>query len=215
MLLSGGIDSPVAAKLMLKKGFHVDFVTFISPPFTSIEAKNKTIELAKKITLNNKLCNSRLFIISYTNLQNEIEHISDKSYKINLMRRSFFRIANKICSYLKTKSITTGESLGQVASQTFESVLTISQVIPSNILIFRPLLCFDKEEIINLAKTYNTYNISILPFADSCSIFAPKNPVTSPILDQSLILENEIPLLFELENFVCKKENMEIINLCK
>ena len=100
-LISGGIDSPVAAKLMLKKGFHLDFITFISPPYTSKEAKQKTIKLAKLITLNNKLCNSKLYIVNFTQLQNEISHISNQSYKINLMRRSFFRIASHLCKYLK------------------------------------------------------------------------------------------------------------------
>lgn len=213
VLLSGGIDSPVASKLMLKKGFNLDFVTFISPPFTSIEAKNKTIELAKQITLNNKLCNSRLFIIHYTNLQNEISHISDPSYKINLMRRSFFRIAGKLCNYLKIPSITTGESLGQVASQTIESMKTISVALNQNILLFRPLLCFDKEEIISLAKKYGTYEISIKPYPDSCAVFAPENPITHPFLDKAIALESELSLLKDLEEVACLKENMEIIKL--
>lgn len=213
VLLSGGIDSPVAAKLMLKKGFNLDFVTFISPPYTSEQAKNKTIELAKKITLNNRLCNSKLFIIHYTNLQNEISHISDQSYKINLMRRSFFRIANKLCNYLRISSITTGESLGQVASQTVESMKTISVALSPKILLFRPLLCFDKEEIITLAKKYKTYDISIQPFPDSCSVFAPNNPVTNPQIPKALELEKELDLLSDLENIACDKDNMEIVKL--
>lgn len=214
-LISGGIDSPVAAKLMLKKGFHLDFITFISPPYTSKEAKQKTIKLAKLITLNNKLCNSKLYIVNFTQLQNEISHISNQSYKINLMRRSFFRIASHLCKYLKIWSITTGESLGQVASQTFYSMQTISNVLNPLLLIFRPLLCFDKLEIIKLATFYQTYPISIEPYPDSCSLFAPENPVTEPNVATALALEAEIPLLTGLEENASLKENIEVINLCE
>ena len=214
-LISGGIDSPVAAKLMLKKGFHLDFVTFISPPYTSEEAKQKTIKLAKLITLNNKLCNSKLYIVNFTQLQNEISHISNQSYKINLMRRSFFRIASHLCKYLKIWSITTGESLGQVASQTFYSMQTISNVLNPLLLIFRPLLCFDKLEIIKLATFYQTYPISIEPYPDSCSLFAPANPVTNPNVSTALALEAEIPLLTGLEENASLKENIEVVNLCE
>ena len=212
VLISGGIDSPVAANLMLKKGFHIDFITFISPPYTSIEAKNKTIKLARKITMNGKLCKSRLFIINYSNIQNEISHLELTSYRINLMRRSFFRISEHLVKYLRYKSITTGESLGQVASQTLNSMYSISEVLHDT-LVFRPLLTYDKNEIINLAKYYDTYEISILPYLDSCSIFAPNNPVTKPNVITAKELEDKLPLLLTLEDEAVKKQNMEIIKL--
>ena len=212
VLISGGIDSPVAANLMLKKGFHVDFITFISPPYTSTEAKNKTIKLARKITMNGKLCRSRLFIVNYSNIQNEISHLDLTSYRINLMRRSFFRISEHLSRYLRSKSITTGESLGQVASQTLDSMYSISEVL-NHTLIFRPLLTYDKNQIIEFAKYYQTYETSILPYLDSCSIFAPKNPVTSPNVYTARELEAKIPLLFALEAAAIKKENMEIVKL--
>ncbi|MBR4485798.1 tRNA 4-thiouridine(8) synthase ThiI [bacterium] len=212
VLISGGIDSPVAANLILKKGFHVDFITFISPPYTSIEAKNKTIKLARKITMNGKLCRSRLFIVNYSNIQNEISHLNLTSYRINLMRRSFFRISEHLCKYLRCKSITTGESLGQVASQTLDSMYSISEVL-NHTLVFRPLLTYDKNQIIELAKYYKTYETSILPYLDSCSIFAPKNPVTLPNVNTAKELEAKIPLLFALEDAAIKKENMEIVKL--
>lgn len=212
VLISGGIDSPVAANLMLKKGFHIDFITFISPPYTSIEAKNKTIKLARKITMNGKLCKSRLFIINYSNIQNEISHLELTSYRINLMRRSFFRISEHLVKYLRYKSITTGESLGQVASQTLNSMYSISEVLHDT-LVFRPLLTYDKNEIINLAKYYDTYETSILPYLDSCSIFAPNNPVTKPNVITAKELEDKLPLLLTLEDEAVKKQNMEIIKL--
>lgn len=212
VLISGGIDSPVAANLMLKKGFHIDFITFISPPYTSIEAKNKTIKLARKITMNGKLCKSRLFIINYSNIQNEISHLDLTSYRINLMRRSFFRISEHLVKYLRYKSITTGESLGQVASQTLNSMYSISEVL-NDTLVFRPLLTYDKNEIINLAKYYDTYETSILPYLDSCSIFAPNNPVTKPNVITAKELEDKLPLLLTLEDEAVKKQNMEIIKL--
>ncbi|MBO6072155.1 tRNA 4-thiouridine(8) synthase ThiI [bacterium] len=212
VLISGGIDSPVAANLMLKKGFHIDFITFVSPPYTSIEAKNKTIKLARKITMNGKLCKSKLFIINYSNIQNEISHLDLTSYRINLMRRSFFRISEHLIKYLRYKSITTGESLGQVASQTLNSMYSISEVL-NDTLVFRPLLTYDKNEIINLAKYYDTYEISILPYLDSCSIFAPNNPVTKPNVITAKELEDKLPLLLTLEDEAVKKQNMEIIKL--
>ena len=194
-LISGGIDSPVASSLVMKKGLHVDFVTFITPPHTSDLALKKVEDLVKAITLDGKLEKARIFVVNFTMIQHELAHISDKSYQITLMRRYFFRIAN----YLKEKygydAIATGESLGQVASQTIESMQTIENVLDNKTVVLRPLLTYDKIEIIKIAQKINTYDISILPYADCCALFVPKSPSTKPRIDIAEKLESELMLI--------------------
>lgn len=194
-LISGGIDSPVASSLVMKKGLHVDFVTFITPPHTSDLALKKVKDLVKAITLDGKLEKARIFVVNFTMIQHELAHISDKSYQITLMRRYFFRIAN----YLKEKygydAIVTGESLGQVASQTIESLQTIENVLDDKTVVLRPLLTYDKIETIKIAQKINTYDISILPYADCCALFVPKSPVTKPKIAIAEKLESELMLI--------------------
>lgn len=194
MLISGGIDSPVAASLLMKKGFHVDFLTFVSPPHTSKKAEDKVRTLIKQITLNGKLEKPILYICKFTDLQHEIAHITNHSYQITIMRRYFFRIAQHLCKTKHYDAMATGESLGQVASQTIESMTTISSVL-DNVVVLRPLLTYDKIEIINLAEKLNTYNISILPYPDACSMFVPANPTTKPNLVKAEALEKELMLI--------------------
>lgn len=194
MLLSGGIDSPVASHLLLKKGLHVDFLTFISPPHTDERVVMKVENLIEKITLNGKLEGSNLYICNFTSLQHELAHISNRSYQITLMRRYFFRIAQELANKYKYDAIATGESLGQVASQTIESMTTIQNVL-SNLVVLRPLLTYDKNDIIAIANQIDTYNISILPFADSCSMFVPANPITKPKVEIAQKLEQELELI--------------------
>ncbi|MCQ3908609.1 MAG: tRNA 4-thiouridine(8) synthase ThiI [Mycoplasmoidaceae bacterium] len=194
MLISGGIDSPVAASLLMKKGFHVDFLTFVSPPHTSKEAENKVRSLIKQITLDGKLEKPILYICKFTDLQHEIAHITNHSYQITIMRRYFFRIAQHLVKTQHYDAMATGESLGQVASQTIESMTTISSVL-DNVVVLRPLLTYDKIEIINLAEKLNTYNISILPYPDACSMFVPANPTTKPNLAKAEQLEKELMLI--------------------
>lgn len=194
-LISGGIDSPVASSLIIKKGLHVDFITFITPPHTSDLALKKVEDLVKVITLDGKLEKARIFVVNFTMIQHELAHISDKSYQITLMRRYFFRIAN----YLKEKygydAIVTGESLGQVASQTIESMQTIENVLDDKTVVLRPLLIYDKIDIIKIAKKIGTYDISILPYADCCALFVPKSPVTKPKISIAKKLESELILI--------------------
>lgn len=208
VLLSGGIDSPVASRLLMNRGLEEDFLTFITPPHTSDMALEKVKMLVKQITLNNKLCNSKLFVCNFTNLQNELTHIQKESYRITLMRRRFIKIAKEIAIQRNCSAIATGESLGQVASQTIESMQVINESA-QNFLILRPLLAMDKNEIINYAKEYGTYEISILPYSDSCSLFAPKKPVTQPKLDVAMELESKILLLDELTNSAIKIHTKE------
>ncbi|MBQ0045499.1 MAG: tRNA 4-thiouridine(8) synthase ThiI [Mycoplasma sp.] len=204
MLISGGIDSPVAASLLMKKGFHVDFLTFVSPPHTSKEAENKVRSLIKQLTLDGRLEKPLLYICKFTDLQHEISHITNHSYQITIMRRYFFRIAQHLVKTQHYDAMATGESLGQVASQTIESMTTISSVL-DNVVVLRPLLTYDKIEIIQLAEKINTYNISILPYPDACSMFVPANPTTKPSLAKAEALEKELMLIDEIYKRVIGK----------
>lgn len=193
-LISGGIDSPVAAHMMLKKGLHVDFLTFITPPHTSQEALAKTKKLVKLVTLNGKLCDSKLFVCDFSSILRELNHCDPESYRITIMRRCFFKIAQRIINKYNYDAIVTGESLGQVASQTIESLKAI-QANFYNLIIFRPLIGFDKNEIIDCAKKINTFDTSILPYEDACSLFTPKSPVTKPNLNMVFKIEKELDLV--------------------
>jgi thiamine biosynthesis protein ThiI len=204
MLISGGIDSPVAANLLLKKGFNVDFLTFISPPHTDERALDKVRTLRNIITMNGKLEKSKLYVVNFTKLQHEIAHISNHSYQITIMRRYFFRIAYDLAKKYKYDAIATGESLGQVASQTIESMQTIQNSI-GDFMVLRPLLTYDKSEIIQLAKHYGTYETSILPFADSCSLFVPTNPATKPTIHTANKLESELELMQSIYQTILDK----------
>lgn len=195
VLISGGIDSPVASALMMKKGMHVDFLTFMTPPHTSDKSLEKVKSLVKQVTLNGLIEKSKLFVCEFTHIQHELSHISDSSYQITLMRRYFLRIAQELLKKYKYNCLVTGESLGQVASQTIESMQTISSVLDLSTVLLRPLLTFDKLEIIKLAKQYQTYDISILPYADCCALFVPKQPTTKPNIDTAIKLEQELDLV--------------------
>ncbi len=199
MLLSGGIDSSVASNLLMSRGFHVDFITFLTPPHTSDQVLEKVKMLVNKITKDHLLqSDTKLYVCNFSPILHELNHISKENYKITLLRRSFFRIAKLLSEQYHYQAIATGEALGQVASQTIESMQCIDSAI-DNLLVLRPLICFDKEKIIEKAKKIGTYDISILPYDDSCSIFAPKNPITRPKIDICLKLEKEIDLLPKLE----------------
>jgi thiamine biosynthesis protein ThiI len=204
MLISGGIDSPVAANLLLKKGFNVDFLTFISPPHTDERALDKVRTLRRIITMDSKLEKSKLYVVNFTKLQHEIAHISNHSYQITIMRRYFFRVAHDLAKKYKYDAIATGESLGQVASQTIESMQTIQNSI-GDFMVLRPLLTYDKSEIIQLAKQYGTYETSILPFADSCSLFVPTNPTTKPTIHTANRLESELELIQSIYQTILDK----------
>jgi thiamine biosynthesis protein ThiI len=197
LLISGGIDSPVAAKLLLKKGFRVDFLTFITPPHTNPKSLEKVKKLIDVITIDKTLYVPKLYICNFTNIQHELSHIVIKAYQITLMRRYFFRIAKKLAQEKKYLAIATGESLGQVASQTIESMQTIQNAI-KDFLVLRPLLTFDKSEIISLAIKFNTYDISIEPYIDCCALFVPKNPATKPTIKTAEELEQKLEFVEDL-----------------
>ncbi|GAA5414578.1 tRNA uracil 4-sulfurtransferase ThiI [Ureaplasma ceti] len=212
VLLSGGLDSPVAAKLLMNRGLAVDFITFITPPHTSERALQKVRDLAKVISMDNRLCNSKLYVCDFSSMQHELTHIAKESYRITLMRRYFFRIAKRIALEHKLSAIATGESIGQVASQTLESMQVITKVL-DDFLVLKPLLTYEKEDIITKAKFFGTHDLSILPYNDSCSVFAPKNPTTQPKLEVAEKLEQSLDLIDSImENVLEKHTWLETYN---
>ncbi|MGL5268401.1 MAG: tRNA uracil 4-sulfurtransferase ThiI [Spiroplasma sp.] len=199
LLLSGGIDSPVAAWKLMKRGLEVNFLHFATPPVTSKEALKKVENLIKILKpYNNETTN--LYICDFLILQNELMHTSLPNYRITLMRRMFIKIANQLAEKLGIIAIATGDSIGQVASQTLASINVINQI--SILPILRPLITEDKLEIINLAIKINTYQTSILPFDDCCSLFVPKKPITQPKLVVAQKLEQELQVIFNLEELI-------------
>ncbi len=188
LMLSGGIDSPVAGYLALKRGVDLECLYFESPPHTSSNAKDKVITLAKK--LNNYSGNIKLHILPFTKLQEEIYKNVPDNYMITILRRMMYRIAHKLVLKNNLKVIINGESIGQVASQTLTSMQVINAV--TNLPIIRPVATLDKLEIIDIAKKIDTYNTSILPYEDCCTIFLPKHPVINPSLDKCLLYEQKL-----------------------
>ena len=176
MLLSGGIDSPVASYLMMKRGVRVEMIHFASPPYTSDGALNKVMTLAQALTPYQS--NITVHIVNFTDIQLEIYRQVPESYAITIMRRFFIRVSEALANKRDLLALANGESLGQVASQTLHSMKSITDI--ATLPILRPLLSYDKLEIIDVAKSIGTYETSILPFEDCCTIFTPKAPTTKP-----------------------------------
>lgn len=179
LLLSGGIDSPVAGYMMAKRGVKVAAVHFHSFPYTSNSAREKVEELASIISAYTG--DMTIYMVSMTELQEQIHEKCDDSYMITLLRRGMFTIAERIAKRHGKKMIITGENLGQVASQTIESMTVVSEVV-KQVPILRPLIAFDKCEIIDIAKKIDTYETSIKPFEDCCTVFLPDSPIVKPEL---------------------------------
>jgi len=206
LLLSGGIDSPVAGFCMAKRGLRQDMLHFDSFPYTSPQAKEKVITLAK--TIKKFIGAKYMYVCSMTKLQEEFHINCNSEYAINLLRRSMIRVANELCKKYSYKTIVTGESLGQVASQTIESLTTTNAVAEFPVL--RPLISFNKDEIIKIAKDINTFETSILPYEDCCTVFLPKNPIIKPKIKDAEKEESKVNLEYFI-NYVI--ENIEVIKL--
>lgn len=179
LLLSGGIDSPVACYMMAKRGMSIRAIHFHSYPFTSLQAKEKVLTLAK--ILKKYTLHMTVDVVSFTEIQTAIHEKCPEEFMITIMRRFMMRIAERLAKKYGCGAIITGESLGQVASQTLESITSTNAV--ATLPVLRPLIGFDKDEIIEIAKRIDTFETSILPYEDCCTIFLPKNPVTKPRLD--------------------------------
>ena len=186
LMLSGGIDSPVAAYLAIKRGVHVEAVYFEAIPHTSINARNKVIELCKKLSVYTT--SIKLHIVPFTEIQEAIYKTADQDYVITIMRRMMYRITERMARRRHCLAIINGESIGQVASQTLTSMKVINDV--TNYPVIRPVACLDKLEIMDIARKIDTYDISILPYEDCCTVFVPKHPVINPKLSLCEEMEN-------------------------
>lgn len=193
-MLSGGIDSPVAAYLMMKRGVTIECIHFASPPYTQEAVIYKLIDLLTK--LNRYQPRIRLHIVPFTKIQEAIYDNAPESYCITLMRRMMYRLASKLARRRNCPVISTGESVGQVASQTLQSMATINEVTSAPVI--RPCATMDKLEIIKLSKKIDTYDISIRPYEDCCTIFTPKAPKTAPKLEEAKEYEEK----FDYESLI-------------
>lgn len=209
LMLSGGIDSVVAGYLTMKRGVKLDFIYFESLPHTSLEAREKVMNLAKILK---KFGNTgKLYVIPFTEIQESIYKELDPTYMITIMRRMMYRIAERVAKYTNSNAIINGESIGQVASQTLTSIKVVNDV--TNYPIIRPLASFDKLEIIEIAKKIGSYDISILPYEDCCTIFVPPHPVINPNLDYARELESKLDMNMinnALHNILTIKLNDEV-----
>lgn len=178
LMLSGGIDSPVAGYMTIKRGVELYYLYFESRPHTSIEARNKVRDLARKLEKYNT--NGKLMVVNFTKIQETIYKNLDTTYLITIMRRMMYRIAERVAKKNKCLAIVNRESVGQVASQTLASMIAVNDV--TNYPILRPLCSFDKLDIIEISKKIDTYDISILPYEDCCTVFVPRHPVINPNL---------------------------------
>lgn len=208
LLLSGGIDSPVAGYLMAKRGVKIYAVHFHSFPYTSEQAKEKVIELARIMSAYTgpiELC-----VVPFTDIQYAIKENCPIEYMITIMRRFMMRIAENLANKYKCGAIITGESLGQVASQTMQSINVTNSVV--SMPVFRPLIGMDKTDIIEISQKINTFETSILPYEDCCTVFLPKNPVIKPKIDLAIEFENKIENKEQLiEDAIA---NVEVIRCC-
>lgn len=204
LLISGGIDSPVAGYLTAKRGMKLDCLHFHSFPYTGEAAKEKVIELTKKVGEYNGGIN--LYVVSFTHIQEAIHENCPEEFMITLMRRFMMRIAERLAKKIGSQAIITGESLGQVASQTIESITSSNSVVTMPVL--RPLIMFDKIDIIEISRKIDTYETSILPYEDCCTVFLPKFPAIKPNLDKVIRAEQKL----DVEGLINKAfENIEKI----
>ncbi len=206
LLLSGGIDSPVAGWMIAKRGVSVNAVHFHSFPYTSDRAKEKVLDLAR--ILSESLCGIRVHVVPFTDIQMQIHEKCHEDYTTIIMRRYMMRIANAIAHKEHSLGLITGESIGQVASQTMHALRCTDEV--ADMPVFRPLIGFDKSEIIDIAQKIGTYETSSLPFEDCCTVFTPRHPATKPKME--IILEGESKLDSEAL-IAAALENTEVVEL--
>ena len=206
LMISGGIDSPVAGYLAMKRGITLDAVYFEAMPHTSIEARNKVINLCKKLSQYSH--HIYLHIVNFTPIQEEIYKNCREDYCITIMHRMMLRITEKLAKKNKCLVIVNGESIGQVASQTLDSISVINEAI--SMPIIRPVACFDKLEIMNVARKIDTYDISIIPYEDCCTVFVPKHPVIRPNLKTAITEEEKFNYLAMIETATEEVYTMKI-----
>ena len=208
VLLSGGIDSPVASFMMAKRGVDIECVYFHSPPYTSDRAKQKVIDLAERLAIFTG--NIKLHIVPFTEVQLKIYESVPPEKMTIILKRAMFKIAEKIAINNGSQGLVTGDSIGQVASQTMKAIEAVNSAVES-LPVFRPLCSMDKQEIVDIAKKLGTFDISIRPYEDCCTIFVAKHPETKP---KKSIIENIEKNIQGLDELIEKSiNNIELINL--
>ena len=198
LMLSGGIDSPVAGYLAMKRGVEIDAVYFEAIPHTSLEARNKVTQLCRKLSAYTNKIN--LHVVNFTPIQECIYKYCREDYCITIMRRMMYRIMERLAKQHNAYVIINGESIGQVASQTLTSMSVINAV--TNMPVIRPVACLDKLEIIDIARKIDTFDISILPYEDCCTVFVPKHPVINPREDVCVEEEQKFDFLPMIEEAI-------------
>lgn len=192
LMMSGGIDSPVAGFLTIKKGVNLTAIHYASPPYTSDNALQKVIDLVQILanyTSNGKM---NLLVVPFTKIQDAIHQKANQVYMVTLMRRAMYKIASMVCEKNDIDVIVNGESIGQVASQTLESMKVVNEV--TSLPIIRPVATYDKEEIVEVAKRIKTYATSIKPYEDCCTVFVPEHPIIKPKIEYVINEENKCEL---------------------
>ena len=205
-LLSGGIDSPVSSYMIAKRGVQLEMIHFASPPYTSELAREKVLRLAQELT---PWCGRlAVFIIPFTEIQEEIRRKCPEDHFTLIMRRFMMRLANELALELRCRALVTGENLGQVASQTMQA-LAVSEDV-TTIPVLRPLIGMDKEEIVKIARHIGTFDTSILPYEDCCTVFTPRHPKTKPSVEET----REYEAALDVEG-LCRRamENREMIRV--
>jgi thiamine biosynthesis protein ThiI len=207
LLLSGGIDSPVAGYMMAKRGMKIDCLHFHSYPYTNMQAKEKVVDLAK--ILSEYTCGTNLYTVSVTHIQEAIHEKCKPQLMITLLRRFMYRIAERHANRISAQCLITGESLGQVASQTIEG-MTSSNSVVEQLPVLRPLVGFDKNEIIDKSVKMGAYETSILPFEDCCTVFLPDFPAIRPKLDEIAREEAKLDVEGLIEQAFASVEKIKI-----
>ena len=208
LMLSGGIDSPIAGYLAMKQGVEIECVHFESTPLTSIESAQKVVDLVKKMAKYAPKNKIKIHFVPFKELHMALLDNVPESYNITIMRRMMYRITSKLCEKFGALCIVNGESVGQVASQTLGSMHTINSV--TNTPIIRPVVTYDKNQIIKIARMIDTYDISIKPFEDCCTVYVPKSPATAPTIEKSVLFEKS----FDYETLVNEAvENVKTISI--
>ncbi len=206
LLLSGGIDSPVAGYMIAKRGVELCAVHFYSFPYTGERSKEKVLQLARTLAVSS--CGMRVHIVPFTNIQMQIHEKCPPEYTTLIMRRFMMRLADLVAERENAQALITGESIGQVASQTMDALCCTDAVV--NRPVFRPLIGFDKVDIIDYAKKIDTYETSCLPYEDCCTVFTPKHPITHPKLDKTEVAE----AVLDVEGLVQEAmQGIEVIEL--